>query len=90
MRPDEEHPVPQGKLSSILAPWWKGTEHRIDERTLTPETGQERHIDVLCEPRLAPALHRHTANEAIAPLLSLTEVLDFHGRAEDLRQVDHQ
>lgn len=47
------------------------------------ELRQDRQIDVLGQPGLAPPLHRHRANEAEAPPLRLAERLHFERRCED-------
>lgn len=60
-------------------------DERCDERFLGPEPRQKGQIDVDGLPRLAPALERHAADEAVAPTSGLAAPLQSFGRAQDFK-----
>ena len=85
---DEQHSVTEGKLAGVASPWGEGADQCIREALLVPEAGQHRQIDILGEPRLAPALNRDAADEAELPVPVHAKALDFASRGQHARQAN--
>jgi hypothetical protein len=75
--------VSEGKFARALDAADEGREQLVDVMSLLAKAGQQRAVDVQCQPGLAPSLHGEASDEAEAPAPRLEEALEFECGGEE-------
>jgi hypothetical protein len=85
--PHWQHAVAQGEIHRVRHERREVGRQSADETLLLSEAGQEREVDIGRHALLAPAQQRHSADEAIAPVMAPAVSVHFLRGIEQVRHV---